>query len=160
MNVQSLVSIIDLLATATLIGATVWFFFVQSPVMLARAGRERFVPMQMKLTRVLFRVLEGLAIVAVAGAAFHSGLDSASVTLPAIVGLVAVVINNRLVIPRALRAGGAAMKDIRGRDEEGSVGGFASEGAGEATTWMHRLVVVFVVAMLGGMGTHLVALMG
>jgi len=57
----------DLLASSFVIGATIWFFFIQSPVLMKELARERFVPIQMRLTIVLFRTLSG-ALLAMLGA--------------------------------------------------------------------------------------------
>ncbi len=150
---------IDLFASATVIGATAWFFFVQSPVMLGRTGRESFVPLQMRLTIVLFKTLQALLLAAAAAAAMHSPLGS-WVVVTAGIGLLGGLINQHIIVPRALRAGGRSRKDIKGKDHEGTTAGFASHGAGERTKSLHRLVVVFVVVMLAGTGMHLVTLVG
>ena len=149
---------IDLFASATVIGATVWFFFVQSPVLLRRTGRESFVPLQMRLTVVLFKTLQALLLAAAVAAAVHSPLGS-WVVVTAGIGLLGGLINQHFIVPRALKAGGRSRKDIKGKDHEGSTAGFASRGAGERTKLFHRLVVVFVVVMLAGTGTHLVTLL-
>ncbi len=157
MDLSQIAKHIDLFASATVLGATVWFFFVQSPVMLKRSGRESFVPMQMKLTVVLFKTLQTLLLVAAAAAAIHSPLRS-SVVITAGVGLLSGLFNRHVIVPRALKAGGRARKDIKGRDDEGSTANFASQGAGAKTKTLHRLVVLFVAVMLGGIGAHLVTL--
>ena len=157
MDLSQVAKHVDLFASATIFGATVWFFFVQSPVMLKRAGRESFVPMQMKLTVVLFKTLQTLLLLAATAAAIHSPLSSA-VVLTAGVGLLSGLINRHIIVPRALKAGGRSRKDIKGRDDEGSTASFASHGAGERTKTLHRLVVLFVAVMLGGVGAHLVTL--
>ncbi len=157
MDLSQIAKHIDLFASATVLGATVWFFFVQSPVMLERSGRESFVPMQMKLTVVLFKTLQTLLLVAAAAAAIHSPLRS-SVVITAGVGLLSGLFNRHVIVPRALKAGGRARKDIKGKDDEGSTANFASQGAGAKTKTLHRLVVLFVAVMLGGIGAHLVTL--
>ena len=149
---------LDLVAAALVFGATVWFFFIQSPVLLARMGREAFVPFQMRLTVVLFRTLT-VALFVIAGATLlHSPLVSAA-ALSAAVALLGGLVNTYVVVPRALRAGGQTRKDIRGKDSEGSTASFASEGAGDGTKAMHRAVVLFVVVMLGGVIWHAVAVL-
>jgi len=148
---------IDLFASATVIGATAWFFFVQSPALLRRAGRESFVPLQMRLTVVLFKTLQTLLLIATAAAAIHSPLAS-WVVVTAGIGLLGGLINQHFIVPRALKAGGRSRKDIKGRDSDGTTAGFASHGAGEQTKLFHRLVVLFVVVMLAGAGMHLVTL--
>lgn len=159
MNVPEIARVVDLLAAATVWGATVWFFFVQSPVLLRRLGRERFVPLQMRLTVVLFRTLTILLGVVAAATIVHSGLVGAAVGTAA-VALAGGAINRWVVVPRALKAGGRSRGEIKGMDEEGTVAGFASRGAGQRTKLLHRLVVVFVVVMLAGVAAHAVVLLG
>lgn len=161
MTLEHVARLLDLLALATAFGATVWFFFVQSPVLLRRVGRERFVPIQMALTLILFRVLVGAVAIVAASTIVHTGLAAdftASLTSAAMitagVALVGTVVNQVVIVPRALRAGGRTRADIRDKDDEGTVAGFASKGAGDRTQRMHRLVVVFVVVMLGGLIGH------
>jgi hypothetical protein len=154
---MSAIQTLDLVTVAFVFGATVWFFFVQSPVLLKRLGRERFVPIQMKLTAVLFKVLSVALLVSLALTAVHSAWPSAALWT-ALVAAIGGLINQFIVVPQALAAGGRSRKDIRGQDEEGSTTGFASEGAGNATRVLHRLVVLFVVVMLAGEIGHIVAL--
>lgn len=159
MNLASIAQVLDLFAMSFAVGATAWFFFVQSPVLLSKMGREKFVPLQMRLTVVLFRALVIALGIVVGTSLLHSSLMSA-VTISAGVGLLGALVNQWVVVPRALRAGGQTRKDIAGLDHEGSTTKFASEGAGSKTKLMHRLVVLFVVVMLGGLFTHGVALLG
>ena len=153
MNILQIARIIDFFALAFVFGATAWFFFVQSPMLLKKLGREQFVPIQMRLTVVLFRTLIVILFIMLGASSAHSPLDS-STTLAAGIALAAGLINHFLVIPNALRAGGQSRTDIKGKDSEGSIAGFASEGVGNKTQWLHRLVVLFVVIMLGGVVMH------
>lgn len=148
--------VLDLLATSFAFGATVWFFFVQSPVLLHRLGREKFVPIQMGLTVVLFRALTAATALVVLATALQGHGPRSSVMVTALVALAAAVINRWVVVPRALRAGGASRRDLKGKDREGSTAEFASEGAGNQTRLLHRLVVLFVVVMLVGLVLHAV----
>ena len=56
------IAILDVAVAGFLIGANIWFFFILSPSLIATMGREKFVPIQMKLTKLLFRLL-GIAAV-------------------------------------------------------------------------------------------------
>jgi len=144
---------VDLFAMAFVFGATVWFFFVQSPLLLARMGRDSFVPLQMRLTAALFQALAVALLVMTAASVAH-GRRADLATLGAGVALAGGLINRFLIVPRALRAGGQSRRDIAGKDHEGSTAGFASEGAGAKTKVLHRLVVLFVLVMLAGAVTH------
>ncbi len=157
-TMQRIVQTIDLFALAFVFGATTWFFFVQSPVLLKRLGREAFVPVQMQLTFVLFRALSVSLLIMLSASVVHSPFNSVN-SLSAGIALAAGLINQYIVVPRALKAGGQSRREIKGKDSEGSTAGFASEGAGVRTQWLHRLVVLFVVLMLGGAFVHGVSLL-
>ncbi|GAB1483715.1 hypothetical protein MASR2M78_25310 [Treponema sp.] len=153
MNLTQIARAIDLFSMALVFGATVWFFFVQAPTLLKKLGREQFVPIQMRLTVILFRTLAVSLLIMFASAMGHSPLGSTT-TLTAGIALAAGLMNQFIIIPRALKAGGQSYKDIKGKDSEGSSLGFASEGAGSRTQLLHRLVVLFVVIMLGAVLVH------
>jgi hypothetical protein len=155
MDISQIARAIDLFALAFVFGATVWFFFVQSPVLLKKLGREQFVPIQMRLIAVLFKTLTISLFIMLGASAGHSLLSSYT-TIAAGIALVAVLINKFVVLPRALRAGGQSRADIKGKDKnsEGSTANFAVEGVGNRTKLLHRLVVLFVVIMLGGVAVH------
>ncbi len=153
MSIIQIAKITDLFAMAFVFGATAWFFFVQSPVLLKKLGREQFVPIQMRLTVALFKTLIVFLLLMFASSMIHSSFGS-STTLAAGVALVGGLINQFVILPRAFKAGGQGRKDIKGKDSEGSTAGFASEGVGSQTKIFHRLVVLFVVVMLGGIVAH------
>ena len=153
MYMMQIARAIDLFALAFVFGATGWFFFVQSPVLLKTLGREQFVPIQMRLTVVLFKALNVSLFVMLVASVGHSPLGSSS-TIAAGTALIAGLINKFYVLPKALKAGGKSRMDIRGKDNEGSTGNFASEGVGNRTKLLHRLVVLFVVIMLCGVVVH------
>ena len=56
---------VDVLAMSLAIGATAWFFFIQSPILHKAMKREQFVPIQMRLTKVLFSTLLVLLVIRV-----------------------------------------------------------------------------------------------
>jgi hypothetical protein len=149
---------VDLLALAFAFGSTVWFFFIQSPVMVKRMGRDRFVPLQMSMALVLFRS-PSVAAVVMAGASFavtHS--PSSTLVLTALLALAGAVINSVLVLPRALKTAGASLAEVQSVEAQSSIGNFVSQGAGQASGFWHRLVVLFVVVMVGGLVPHAVTL--
>ena len=115
---QQLSSIVGLLAAAFVFGTTVWFFFIQAPALLARLGRERFVPIQMMATRVLGKTLV-VGTLLMLGAALLAaftvpgGAPLSPLVLSAAVALLGALVNERVVIPRALRAVGSHAKRDR-----------------------------------------------
>lgn len=158
-DVTHVARVVDLFTMAFVFGSTAWFFFIQSPVLLAQVGRAKFVPMQMRLTVALFRSLVVASLVMFAAALVHGPLVS-TMTIAAGVAVAGAVVNKYVVVPRALEAGGRSRSALEGKDHEGSTAGFAADGAGARTRLMHRLVVAFVVLMLGGAVAHGVALLG
>jgi hypothetical protein len=150
---------IDLAALAFVFGATCWFFFVQSPLLLQKLGRDRFVPIQMRLTRVLFQLLAVLLLFVLCATAVHSPVESVSMVTAGVAALGGLV-NHFVIVPRALRAGGRSRADIKGKDHQATTTSFASEGAGARTAILHRLVVLFVVVMLVGVVGHGAVLLG
>lgn len=150
---------VDLLATAFVFGATAFFFFVQTPVLLKRMGREKFVPLQMRLVVALFQALM-VALVLMTVAALVQSQRADRATIAAGVALLGGAVNRFLILPSALRAGGQSRRDIAGKDDEGTTAGFASDGAGAKTKVLHRAVVLLVLVMLAGTIVHGLAVTG
>lgn len=149
--------IVSLATMAAAFGATLWFFFVQSPVLLRRMGRDAFVPLQMGLTVTLFRFLTATVTLGLLAGVLALASDPIQLSW-AVLATLAVLANRFAVVPRALRAGGRGRQKVKGRDDEASTTTFASEGVGDATRFYHRLVVAFVVLMLTGIVGHVHAL--
>jgi hypothetical protein len=122
-------------------------------------GRETFVPLQMRLTLVLFTVLSLVLLAALAVTALYQPLASPAMATAAL-AFFGVVVNRFVLVPRALRAGGRTRREVKGKDHEASVTGFAADGVGTGTQLYHRLVVLFVVVMLGGVVSHAFAVSG
>lgn len=86
--------IVDLLAVAFAIGATSWFFFIQSGALVKKMGRDRFVPIQMALTATLFKALSlatGLALVA---ALVHSPSFTSFSVISAAAGFTGAIVSD------------------------------------------------------------------
>lgn len=147
--------VIDILITAFVFGATVWFFFVQSPALLKWLGKEKFIPIQMRVTSVFFKTLSIVVPMMFAMTLVHGRDQLWTHILTAGVAMFGALVNALVVIPRALKAGGKAMRGLRdGEKADESVTGFASDGAGNTTSFWHRLVVLFVVVMMVGLVSH------
>lgn len=149
---------VDVLMLAFAIGSTAWFFFVQSPVLVKRMGRDRFVPLQMSLAIVLFRSLSVTLAVMLGAALAHNADPLSMPVLTAALGLAGALVNAVFVVPRALKAGGKSMKEAFTDEDKKSVARFAADGGGEASRVLHRAVVFFVVVMLAGLLPHAVSL--
>jgi hypothetical protein len=155
----SIALIIDMFAMSFAFGSTVWFFFVQSPAMFKHVVREEFVPLQMRMGKLLFTsALVALALL-VAASVVQSGSVTAWGSVAAAAALLFGALNKFFIFPMALRAGGESHQMKEGRGETGSPVEFASEGAGKSATAKHRLVVLFVVAMVAGLVTHGISLL-
>jgi len=145
---------VDLLATSLIIGATIWFFFVQSPALYHAMEREQFVPIQMRLAKLLFSTL----LIAQA-AAFVLSLVVSRPTLSlstetALIALLLGGLNRLLIFPRALRAGAASHQSHEAKGETGTIVTFVTSGAGRSAELMHRVVVGVVILMTAAIVFH------
>ncbi|RLB55088.1 MAG: hypothetical protein DRJ42_07265 [Deltaproteobacteria bacterium] len=152
--------ILDVLLLSFAFGTTLWFFFVQSPALFKSMGKERFLPLQMRLTKLLFKTL-AVVVPLMLGATLVHGRDPYWLHVgTAGLATLGVLTNNFVVVPRALKAGGQSLRDLQNEQApDGSVSGFASDGGGSATKVWHRMVVLFVVVMLAGLVSHGIVLM-
>ncbi len=151
--------LLDLLIVSLVVGATVWFFFIQSPALIRSMGRDRFVPLQMRLTKLLFAVLM-YATLAVLGLSLVLAPALGPVLAGAAVAALAAAFSHLYVIPRALRAGGKGRVEARKAGDDGSVASFAVEGSGPSARFWHQMVVAFVVVILGAMVVHVGGVLG
>ncbi len=138
---------LELALAGFLIGSNAWFFFLQSPALISAMGRDKFVPIQMRLTKLLFRSQSVAAVLLFILAWL---ISDTLATLGAGLAALAAVIAHFYVIPRALRAGGKGRAETMAEVGDKSVAKFASEGSGPSAAFWHRTVVVFVVLILGG----------
>ncbi|MDH3456067.1 MAG: DUF4149 domain-containing protein [Gemmatimonadota bacterium] len=156
----SILTALDLLAVAFVFGASIWFFFVQSPALMKRLGRQEFVPLQMRLSILFFSTaLASVGVVMVASLAL-SGFNFTQTTITAGLALGATAINKYTVLPRALRAGGFSRGQRERANESASASDFVAEGAGPSAALLHRTVVVFVAIMLAALLAHASAVIG
>ena len=149
-TVRDVALIIDIFSMALLFGSTIWFFFIQSPVLYKAMVRERFVPIQMRLSGVLLSTQLVALLVLLVAAVLHTSSLTSTPAIAAGVALVAGSLNKFVVFPKALRAGGESVRAGEAEGETGSTAEFVSGGAGDSATRMHRVVVLFVVLMVAG----------
>jgi hypothetical protein len=153
---NNLIRSVEILSLAYAFGATVWFFFVQSPVLVKRMGRDNFVPLQMSMVGPLFRSLSLVLLIMVV-ATLAQGFALLSVpVLTALLALAGALINTVHIVPRALKQGGKSRKEELDAEAQKSVARFAADGGGKASRVLHRLVVLFVVVMFAGLIPHAV----
>jgi len=152
--IERIVVTADLLATSIIIGATIWFFFVQSPALYRALERERFVPIQMRLAKLLFSTLLVAQSIVVVLSLLTSRPTLSLSTGMALIALVLGGLNRLLIFPMALRAGAASRQSHEAKGETGTIVKFVTSGAGRSAALMHRVVVGVVVLMTAGALIH------
>ncbi len=137
----------ELSAIALALGFTVWVLVAQPLALVRTMPRARFVGLQMRVVRAWGRSLVPLSAVTLVMALLrtHHGGHAA----PAAAAFVASALAAGWVIPRALRAGGASLRDDEAHDLDGAR--FLSEGGGDRTRVWHRAVLGCVVVLLAGL---------
>ena len=139
----------------SVIGVTVWFFFIQSPKMFSLLGRKRFVPVMMQLTKLFFNATAPL----VALGAVLSALQLRQLMHPAflssLIAATAAAINRGVVVPRALAAGRASVADYSREEDSSAKRDFVVEGGSKTKTkTLHQTVVLFVLVQTGALASH------
>ena len=157
---QQPLQLLDITLAGSAIGATVWFFFIQSPALIKFMGRDKFVPVQMRLTKVLFATLSVVTLIVVGLSVLLVGFSYGSVLDGAVLAAVAALACHFYVVPRALRAGGKGRMETSEAGGDNSVGKFAVEGSGPSAKFWHQTLVVFVVVLLVGLVVHLDGVLG
>ncbi|CAM9936470.1 unnamed protein product [Heterosigma akashiwo] len=146
--------LIDILASGFIFGATVWVFFIQSPVLFNFLGREKFVPPMMRLTKALFHwSLPAASFISV----LCSGANkkhTLNLVFP-LISLVSVTINALVVVPRALKAGKSTAAMRKGDRTNDTASFVVDGGAKSSTKFYHQSVVLFVLFMTAGTVLHL-----
>lgn len=150
--VSSLMGTVGLVANSVAIGAPIWIFFLQGPLLFSYMGREKFLHPMMKLTELLFRwTLPSCSAVALLASLIRSTLDdskllslTSSTNIWAGLALASTLVNSILVVPKALKAG---LRATQAKEDEASntVKGFAVNGGSRSQTkTLHQTVVLFV----------------
>jgi uncharacterized membrane protein YgcG len=157
---------VDLLMTGFAAGTTVFFFFIQSPLLIKRLGREKFVPIMMALTKLFFQVMfPTVTTIALTSVLINQKLQSpvpGSSLMLALTAWLAVAINHFLCVPMALQAGARSHQERKGDNGKDLTdfavsGGSKSSGGGKSQTkTLHQTVVVFVLIMTAALVAHLV----
>ena len=99
---------VDIGAFSLVFGATIYFFFIQTPFLLKFMGSEKFVPLQMKLTgRYFFYVQIPLLISVIVTMVLAHNYNSKGLVMmaSAILGGIAGLVNKSFVVPNALEEG-------------------------------------------------------
>lgn len=135
---------------ALIASATVWVLIVQSIGLLRSMPRDRFLPMQMRLVRIWIGATAWLATTLFVGVLVRVGISRA--LLPALAVVTGAIVASRWAVPRALRAGGEALRS------EGetplTTTEFLTDGGGSATRIWHRVVLLCVALIVAGIGWH------
>lgn len=139
-------AMIEFASVALGLSSVVWVLGIQAIGLLRSMPRPRFLALQMTLVRVWSRALAVITAVAAALALLRAGPHA----WPVLGALVGAVVSGYGAVPRALRAGAAAIKADHG--EAMTSAGFLSEGGGDQTRVWHRVVLVCVVVVVAGLG--------
>lgn len=160
---STLLLTLDQLLIGFTCGVTIWHFFIQAPFLLQLMGKEKFVPIMMKITRLWIQTIfvsSTLATILSTSLFYISSNNENAfqlLILP-ICGWVAVAIKKCTVVPKALKAGARSVQQRKG-DSSSDIKDFAIDGGGKSETKaMHQTVVLFVVLMMGSFLTHLLYL--
>jgi hypothetical protein len=168
--------VVEVLGAASVVSTSVFFFFLQAPVLLAAVGhkRERFMPLMMSLTkRAFFRAVPAASFAALGLAALASSRAGLGLIpdlanprlLGATISAAATAVNTFVVVPMALSAGARAMASRKKGTATGSANPssaeFAVDGGDKSETKsLHLTVVVFVLAAVAGSALHVGSLVG
>uniref|UniRef100_A0A7S3LMA9 TMEM205-like domain-containing protein n=1 Tax=Aplanochytrium stocchinoi TaxID=215587 RepID=A0A7S3LMA9_9STRA len=152
---RDLLQLLELMVSSGIAFISIWFFFIQSPSLFKRLGRQKFVPIMMHLTKLFFKVMVVLnATVSVLSIVRSRLVFHEPSTVAALFAMVSTLINMFIVVPRALAAGKRSFMDKD--DNTTSVQDFAIDGASKSgTKFLHQTVVAFVLGMVGGQVIHL-----
>lgn len=134
--------LIGSVAAAFSSGALAWVFLVQAPFLSRTWGRDRFVPLQMALMKLLLMVTGVASLLMLLSAVGHLRLLLAG-------GALSTSVVAAALVPRALRAGGHSLNERLDADASHSAARFLADGGGAATEWLHRALGLTIVATLG-----------
>eukprot|EP01006_Ploeotia_vitrea_P042977 TRINITY_DN66675_c9_g1_i1.p1 TRINITY_DN66675_c9_g1~~TRINITY_DN66675_c9_g1_i1.p1 ORF type:complete len:160 (-),score=22.41 TRINITY_DN66675_c9_g1_i1:300-779(-) len=149
--------LVDIGFSFGIIAVTVWFFFVQSPFLFKRLGRQRFVPIMMQIVQLFMKFVVPLNAVVAILSTLRTNFTFDASTIAACIAVVVTAINGFVIVPKALAAGRMSMKERVGTDDTSSVRDFAVEGGSKtATKALHQTVVLFTLLMVGSLVAHVV----
>lgn len=149
---MDLALLLDLAISSGIVFVTVWFFFVQSPFLFSRMGRQKFVPIMMQIMQLYFKFVLALNVLVFLVSLYAHG----TIVITTLVALVATLINLFVIVPKALKRGRQSMRERVGTDDTSDVKEFAIEGGSKTETkTMHQLVVLFVLIMVGALVWHM-----
>ena len=146
------------------LAVTIWFFFLQSPVLFRLMGRKAFVPVMMKLTQLYFDCLlpATAAVAALALMGQSDGYLQQKIAQPhvffAILALAFAAVNRQVVVPMALAAGRRSAKERAAHDTKEVIDFVSQGGSKTETKTLHRTVVALVLLMAASMTAHLAML--
>lgn len=149
---------LDLLLMSFVLGATAWFFFIQSPALIRLLGRPQFVALQMRMIRIYFMSIVPALYLSAVASWFIAGVAS-HLFMTSLMAALAASVNAWVILPRALRAGKESQRASMEKGATLPMASFASEGARQETKVFHRLIVLIVGIMLVlvlGHGFHVI----
>ena len=148
----TLLTTLDLITNSVVIGAPVWIFFFQGPLLFTYMGRDKFIHPMMKLTSLLFRwtlptfsTISLLCCILSAEKIYdnnNEGMLSSKSIIFGGLSLCMILLNSIIVVPKALKAG---LRSVKSADKSTNVKDFAIDGASTSNTkTSHQTVTILV----------------
>lgn len=151
---MELAPLVDIAISAGIVFVTVWFFFVQSPFLFNRLGRQKFVPIMMQITQLYFKFIMALNVASFVVSLYYTK----TVVMTSVLALAATCLNYLVIVPKALQKGRQSMRERVGTDNTSDIKDFVVEGGSKTETkTMHQMVVVFVLVMVGAHVVHMLS---
>eukprot|EP01084_Bolivina_argentea_P177813 307492_1 len=133
LNSSKVLKMADISLMSMVLGQTTWIFFIQSGLLMNFLGREKFVPIMMKITKTFMKInmycLFGLTVTTFIQTNYKINLQNIPLNC-ALFGFVCSALNNFIVTPKALSVGGRTMEYRKGKDQikQNTLSAFAADG--------------------------------
>eukprot|EP01083_Nonionella_stella_P173719 600078_1 len=130
---STVIGLVDISLMSMVIGSTVWVFFIQSGALMKALGRERFIPIMMKVTKTFMNVnslcLAGLICTTYLQMNTNNIADKNALYV-SLFGFGCSLLNLLYFTPTALSIGGQTMKYRKGKDDtaQNTVSAFVMDG--------------------------------
>lgn len=147
---------LELFLAEFVISASVYFFFLQSPILFGFMGRDKFVPIMMHMTKHCFFFYIPIAsFIAALLSLFNNNNNFSNIRcMSALASMIFANINTFVIVPQALKAGAATFGNRKGDNTKSAADFVSTGGAKQGTKFWHRTVVLFVLLMVGSSVIH------
>lgn len=138
---------VELAVSILAVGFTAWVLVLQPLGLLRSMPKRHFIGLQMRIVRHWIRVLVPMTALVLLLAL----LRSHAAAWPAAIAFASSLLAALWAVPRALRSGGPTLAAEGGASSPAlDAGDFLADGGGEGTRVWHRVVLLCVVALVGG----------